>query len=138
MQFQPQIDVATHEIVAAEALVRWQHPELGLLSPGEFIPLAEDSNLITEVGAHVITQACRAGARWRAEGYPIEIAVNVSAAQSGRTGFPAFVRDTLALSSRVSGSGAHPGGHGISGNVRMSGERPQPARPAVRRGWNFD
>ena len=96
VQFQPQIDVATHEIVAAEALVRWQHPELGLLSPGEFIPLAEDSNLIAEVGAHVLTQACRAGAHWRAAGYPIEIAVNVSAVQLGGTGFPAFVRDTLA------------------------------------------
>lgn len=96
VQFQPQIDVATHAIVAAEALVRWHHPELGLLSPGEFIPLAEDSNLIAEVGAHVITQACRAGAHWRAAGYPIEIAVNVSAVQLGSTGFPAFVRDTLA------------------------------------------
>jgi diguanylate cyclase (GGDEF)-like protein len=96
VQFQPQIDVATHEIVAAEALVRWHHPELGLLSPGEFIPLAEDSNLIAEVGAHVITQACRAGAHWRAAGYPIEIAVNVSAIQLSGTGFPAFVRDTLA------------------------------------------
>ncbi len=96
VQFQPQIDVATHAIVAAEALVRWHHPELGLLSPGEFIPLAEDSNLIADVGAHVITQACRAGAHWRAAGYPIEIAVNVSAVQLGSTGFPAFVRDTLA------------------------------------------
>lgn len=96
VQFQPQIDVATHEIVAAEALVRWQHPELGLLSPGEFIPLAEDSNLISEVGAHVLAQACRAGAHWRAAGYPIEIAVNVSAVQLGGAGFPAFVRDTLA------------------------------------------
>jgi diguanylate cyclase (GGDEF)-like protein len=96
VQFQPQIDVATNEIIAAEALVRWQHPELGLLSPGEFIPLAEDSNLIAEVGAYVLTQACRAGARWRAAGYPIEIAVNVSAVQLGGAGFPAFVRDTLA------------------------------------------
>ncbi|XAS64282.1 EAL domain-containing protein [Micrococcaceae bacterium Sec5.8] len=96
VQFQPQIDVATHEIVSAEALVRWQHPELGLLSPGEFIPLAEDSNLIAEVGAHVLKQSCRAGAHWRAAGYSIEIAVNVSAVQLGGTGFPAFVRDTLA------------------------------------------
>ena len=96
VQFQPQIDVATREIVAVEALVRWQHPELGLLSPGDFIPLAEDSNLIAEVGAHVLTEACRAGADWRAAGHLIEIAVNVSAVQLGDTGFPAFVRDTLA------------------------------------------
>jgi diguanylate cyclase (GGDEF)-like protein len=104
VQFQPQIDVATHEIVAAEALVRWHHPELGLLPPGEFIPLAEDSNLIVEVGAHVIIEACRAGARWRAAGYPIEIAVNVSAVQLGSTGFPDFVRDTMARTGLPAGA----------------------------------
>lgn len=104
VQFQPQIDVATHEIVAAEALVRWHHPELGLLSPGDFIPLAEESGLIAEVGAHVLTQACRAGARMRNAGYPIEIAVNVSAAQLGSTGFPALVRDTLIRTGFPAGS----------------------------------
>jgi diguanylate cyclase (GGDEF)-like protein len=95
VHYQPQIDVATNEIVAAEALVRWQHPELGLLPPGEFIPLAEESNLITEVGAYVLTEACRAGAAWRAAGHGIEISVNVSAAQLDSTEFTAFVRDTL-------------------------------------------
>jgi diguanylate cyclase (GGDEF)-like protein len=95
VHFQPQFDVATNTIVAAEALVRWQHPELGLLPPGEFIPLAEDSNLIAEVGAHVLTEACRAAASWRAMGHCIDIAVNLSAVQLGGAGFTAFVRETL-------------------------------------------
>lgn len=95
VQFQPQIDMATRAIVAAEALVRWQHPELGLLPPGDFIPLAEDSNLIAEVGAHVLAEACRIGAGWRSEGHHIEMAVNVSAFQLSGPGFPKLVNDTL-------------------------------------------
>ena len=95
VQFQPQIDLSTNKIVAAEALVRWHHPELGLVSPGEFIPLAEDSNLIAEVGAFVLNEACTSGASWHAEGHDIEIAVNVSAFQLVGTGFPDVVRETL-------------------------------------------
>ncbi|MCU1548467.1 MAG: hypothetical protein JWO29_1418 [Arthrobacter sp.] len=95
VHYQPQIDVATDTIVAAEALVRWQHPELGLLLAGEFVPVAEDSDLITEVGAHVLTEACRAAAAWRAAGHCIDVAVNVSAVQLGNTGFTSFVRETL-------------------------------------------
>lgn len=95
VQFQPQIDMATRAIVAAEALVRWQHPELGLLPPGDFIPLAEDSNLIAEVGAHVLAEACRIGAKWRSEGHHIEMSVNVSASQLSGPGFPKHVNDTL-------------------------------------------
>lgn len=63
--------------------------------PGEFIPSAGGSNLITEVGAYVLTEACRAGAAWRAAGHGIEISVNVSATQLDSTEFTAFVRDTL-------------------------------------------
>jgi diguanylate cyclase (GGDEF)-like protein len=95
VQFQPQIDLATNKIVAAEALVRWQHPDLGLVSPGEFIPLAEDSNLIAEVGAFVLEEACTAGERWHTDGHGIEVAVNVSAFQLGSTGFPDLVRKVL-------------------------------------------
>jgi diguanylate cyclase (GGDEF)-like protein len=95
VHFQPQFDLTTNKIVAAEALVRWQHPELGLLPPGEFIPLAEDSYLIAEVGAHVLAEACRTGASWRAAGHWIDIAVNLSAVQLGSTGFTAFVREVL-------------------------------------------
>ncbi len=95
VHYQPQIDLATNRITAAEALVRWQHPELGLIPPDEFIPLAEESTLITELGAFMLTEACRTGAGWRAAGYGIEISVNVSAVQLGDPEFPVFVRDTL-------------------------------------------
>jgi diguanylate cyclase (GGDEF)-like protein len=95
VEYQPQIDVATNAVVCAEALVRWQHPELGLLSPGEFIPLAEDSRLILEVGAHVLKEACRAGAALHARGYPLEMSVNVSAVQLLCPDIAAQVRDTL-------------------------------------------
>lgn len=98
VQFQPQIDVRTKSIIAAEALVRWQHPELGLLAPGAFVPLAEDSNLIAEVGAHVLLSACRAGADWHAAGHQLEIAVNVSSAQLSDPSFPTVVHDTLTRS----------------------------------------
>jgi diguanylate cyclase (GGDEF)-like protein len=95
VHYQPQIDVTTNEIVAAEALVRWQHPELGLLPPADFIALAEESSLITEVGAYILTEACRAGAAWGAAGHDIEISVNVSAVQLGSKEFLALIRDTL-------------------------------------------
>jgi diguanylate cyclase (GGDEF)-like protein len=96
VQYQPQIDVSSNAVIGAEALVRWQHPELGLLPPGEFIPLAEDSRLILEVGAYVLEEACRAGADLHTQGHQIEISVNVSAVQLADPGFTALVRDTLA------------------------------------------
>ncbi len=96
VQFQPQFDMTTKTIIAAEALVRWEHPELGLLAPGEFIPLAEDSNLIAEVGEYVLSAACRAGAGWQAAGHPMEISVNVSSVQLSDASFPALVREVLA------------------------------------------
>jgi len=96
VQFQPQVDMTKKAIVAAEALVRWEHPELGLLAPGEFIPLAEDSNLIAEVGEYVLSAACRAGAGWQAAGHSLEISVNVSSVQLSDPRFPALVREILA------------------------------------------
>ncbi|WP_307033052.1 bifunctional diguanylate cyclase/phosphodiesterase [Arthrobacter sp. B3I4] len=94
--YQPQFDVATNALVGAEALVRWQHPQLGLLPPSEFIPLAEDSALITQVGSHVLREACHAGATMHALGRSIEMSVNVSAVQLGSPGFTALVADILA------------------------------------------
>lgn len=95
VQFQPQIDLVSNRIVAAEALVRWHHPELGLVSPAEFIPLAEDSGLIGEVGAFVLAEACKAGAIWHEEGCGLELAVNVSAFQLSDPGFPEMVWQVL-------------------------------------------
>ncbi|MDO8347194.1 MAG: EAL domain-containing protein [Rugosibacter sp.] len=80
--FQPQVEVRHGRIVGAEALVRWQDPQRGLVAPNEFIPVAEDSGLIIELGRQVLLEACRQGAAWRTAGLPsLKLAVNVAARQ---------------------------------------------------------
>ena len=64
MRFQPEFSLATGEVVAAEALVRWQHPTRGLLEPDDFIPFAEESSLILALDRHVLREACRSARRW--------------------------------------------------------------------------
>jgi diguanylate cyclase (GGDEF)-like protein len=93
--YQPIFDLSTQEIVGAEALVRWRHPERGVVPPNEFIPLAEETGLIVTIGRWVLDQACRQAAAWRAEGLEIPIAVNVSAVQLSRDGFASDVREAL-------------------------------------------
>ena len=84
LHYQPQIDLISGQIVSWEALVRWQHPERGLLAPGEFIAVAEETGLIVALGAWVLDEACRQAERWTAlpgtSGAP-EMAVNLSARQ---------------------------------------------------------
>jgi diguanylate cyclase (GGDEF)-like protein/PAS domain S-box-containing protein len=80
--YQPQLSLRTGEIIGAEALVRWQHPERGLVMPGEFIPLAEDSGLIVPLGEWVLRHACAQNKAWQDAGLPpITVAVNMSARQ---------------------------------------------------------
>ena len=82
LHFQPQVDVATGAIVGAEALVRWRHPELGLVSPADFIPLAEETGLILPIGEWVLRRACAQARAWRDAGYPpLHMAVNISGRQ---------------------------------------------------------
>jgi diguanylate cyclase (GGDEF)-like protein/PAS domain S-box-containing protein len=82
LYFQPIIDMRTRRICKAEALIRWQHPELGLVSPAEFIPLAEDSGLINTIGDWVFGEAVRWAKRWREEWIPdFQISINKSPAQ---------------------------------------------------------
>ena len=82
VHYQPRVSVDSLEITGVEALVRWQHPTLGLISPSEFIPLAEDTGLIVPIGEWVLRTACLQGQRWCDEGFaPIQIAVNISARQ---------------------------------------------------------
>ena len=80
--YQPQINLRTGEIVGVEALLRWNHPEHGSISPAEFIPFAEESGLIIDIGLWVIKTACAELSRWRAAGLPeIKMAINISARQ---------------------------------------------------------
>jgi diguanylate cyclase (GGDEF)-like protein len=79
--YQPILDLETGQIIAAEALLRWQHATRGLVPPSEFIALAEDSGLIVGIGAWVLETACEQAALWAASGTPVPISVNVSARQ---------------------------------------------------------
>ncbi len=80
--YQPQINLRTGEIVGVETLLRWDHPELGTISPADFIPFAEESGLIVDIGHWVIKTACAELSRWRLAGLPeIRMAINISARQ---------------------------------------------------------
>ncbi|UQN09816.1 bifunctional diguanylate cyclase/phosphodiesterase [Deinococcus sp. QL22] len=81
IQYQPQLDTRTGQLVGVEALLRWQHPELGLILPGEFIPLAEVTGLIVPIGAWVLRQACEQAAQWVIRMPQLRLAVNLSARQ---------------------------------------------------------
>jgi diguanylate cyclase (GGDEF)-like protein len=93
LDYQPIVDLATGRIVAAEALLRWTHPERGLLSPAEFIPMAEDAGLIGPIGRWVLLQACRTAALWPDD---VRIAVNMSPLQFRDTGLVEAVDAVLA------------------------------------------
>jgi diguanylate cyclase (GGDEF)-like protein/PAS domain S-box-containing protein len=94
--YQPIVDAKTNTVVSLEALARWEHPELGDISPTIFIPIAEEANLIGQLGDWMLKQACAEAADWPGS---IKISVNVSAAQFANAGFPALVAQALAHSS---------------------------------------
>ncbi len=82
LHYQPKVSVDSLEITGVEALVRWHHPQLGLISPAEFIPLAEDTGLIIPIGQWVLKEACLQNKRWQNQGFArIRMAVNISARQ---------------------------------------------------------
>jgi len=94
--YQPQMDVASGTIIGLEALLRWQHPELGLVPPDKFIRIAENSGLIVSIGEWVLRTACRQARKWQDEGLPaVSVAVNVSAVQFRQQGFCALIRTVL-------------------------------------------
>ena len=92
LYYQPQVSVVTGQIVGMEALIRWQHPERGFVSPGVFIPVAEETGLIMRIGEWVFREACNQGIKWIKSGYQLEkISVNLSARQLKDEGLPALI-----------------------------------------------
>jgi diguanylate cyclase (GGDEF)-like protein len=81
LAYQPTIDLNDMSPTGVEALIRWKHPTRGVVLPDDFIPLLEETGMIVEIGKWVLEEACSQGAKWRAAGYPIGMAVNVSARQ---------------------------------------------------------
>ncbi|MFN2489212.1 MAG: putative bifunctional diguanylate cyclase/phosphodiesterase [Actinomycetota bacterium] len=99
LHYQPIVTIDGGRIESVEALVRWQHPKRGLLPPGEFIPIAEESPLILQIGAWTLREACEQAYRWRAcfgDRAPLPVSVNVSARQLTQGELPGFVRQVLA------------------------------------------
>ena len=105
LHYQPQIELASGRVVGAEALIRWNHPDLGLVSPARFIPIAEESGLIVPIGEWVLHEACRQAMAWLQAGLsPLSIAVNLSAVQFGRGDVELAVRRALESSGLVPSS----------------------------------
>ncbi|HTC24061.1 MAG TPA: EAL domain-containing protein [Gemmatimonadales bacterium] len=95
LHLQPVVDTAAHTPIGAEALIRWNHPEMGLVGPDDFIPLAEECGLVVPIGDWVITEAIRIQASLRTLGFPLAMAVNLSGQQVRRPGLAEHVRRAL-------------------------------------------
>lgn len=97
--YQPKVNLVSGSMAGMEALLRWRHPDRGLVSPGEFIPTLEETGLIVPVGEWVLREACRANRRWQDQGLPaLTVSVNVSAEQLRQEGFVELVAQVLAES----------------------------------------
>jgi diguanylate cyclase (GGDEF)-like protein len=96
VHYQPQFDLTRGRIFGAEALLRWQHPELGLVSPSHFLPIAEETGLIVSIGDWILRVACEQNARWNRSGHRgLRVSVNVSSQQFLEAGFADVVRRAL-------------------------------------------
>ncbi|MFF2053493.1 EAL domain-containing protein [Leifsonia sp. NPDC058194] len=93
--FQPQISVPTGRVVAAELLGRWRHPEFGFVPPAVFIPIAERTRAIHQLGRQMLRAGCRAAASWQRKGPPLDVAVNVAPSQLATEDFYTSVREEL-------------------------------------------
>ncbi|MEM9711404.1 MAG: EAL domain-containing protein [Actinomycetota bacterium] len=96
VHFQPKLDVVSGQVVGAEALARWNHPDLGFVGPDQFIPLAERSGLILPLTDRVLSRALRSATRWRDDGHAVGVAVNISAQSLVDDRFPELIEERLA------------------------------------------
>jgi diguanylate cyclase (GGDEF)-like protein len=96
LHYQPKVNMRTGDVIGAEALIRWQHPEKGLLPPGAFLPVIENHSLAIDLGEWVIARALIQMAAWRAAGSHIPVSVNISARQLQQSGFPQRLATILA------------------------------------------
>jgi diguanylate cyclase (GGDEF)-like protein len=104
LAFQPTFDLKDMSPTGVEALIRWDSPTRGTVQPDEFVPLLEETGLITDIGRWVLHSACAQAARWHSDGYPVGIAVNVSARQLDSDRIVAEVRDALSQSGLEAGA----------------------------------
>ncbi|MGH8262236.1 MAG: EAL domain-containing protein, partial [Steroidobacteraceae bacterium] len=96
LHYQPKVNIKTGVVHGAEALLRWRHPERGLIPPGEFIPIAEDCGLIATIGAWVVREACKQARAWQEQGLPpLRVAVNLSPTQFRQGDIETIIRDAL-------------------------------------------
>ncbi|OKL36337.1 sensor domain-containing protein [Domibacillus mangrovi] len=96
LHYQPQFDLQSGHMLGVEALIRWEHPELGMVSPADFIPLAEETGLIIPIGKWVLQTACRQNKKWQEAGFPaIRVSVNVSVRQFTQPTFVNTVKEVL-------------------------------------------
>jgi len=93
--YQPQVDVKTGRAAGVEALLRWRDPVRGIISPAEFIPVAEESGMIQALGARALRDACRQVMQWHREDMPVRLSVNLSVQQLQHDRWVAIVTDAL-------------------------------------------
>ena len=96
--YQPQVDLTSGGVTGVEALLRWRHPQRGVMSPDEFIPVAEETGLILAIGRWVLETACAAASRWHASGFRVRMAVNISGRQFRQGDFAAMVMQAVGAS----------------------------------------
>lgn len=104
LHYQPKVETATGRIIGAEALLRWNHKELGAVSPARFIPLAEETGLILPLGEMVLRQACQDAVKWQQGGCNLPVSVNVSSLQFRRGDMPAIIQSVLQSSGLQAGN----------------------------------
>jgi EAL domain-containing protein (putative c-di-GMP-specific phosphodiesterase class I) len=96
--YQPFVDIKTKKVLGVEALIRWNHPKLGLLFPYDFIPLAEETGMIVPIGKWILETVCRQGKKLHDQGIPLKMTVNLSARQFTEVELVNTITETLAIS----------------------------------------